>query len=128
MSYSIGKFSELTHISIHTLRYYEKEKLIIPGRQLNGRRSYTEKDITWIGFIKRLKDTGMPIKEIQKYAQLRALGDKTMQERMNLLTLHRDALEANILKMQENLENLDNKIQYYQQEINKIDNPTDFSG
>ena len=119
MNYSIGKFSELTHISIHTLRYYEKEKLIIPGRQLNGRRSYTEKDITWIGFIKRLKDTGMPIKEIQKYAQLHALGNETMQERMDLLTLHRNTLDTEILKMQEYLESLDTKIQYYQRVINK---------
>ena len=31
--------------------------------------------LTWLQFIKRLKDTGMPIKEIQKYAQLRAKGD-----------------------------------------------------
>ena len=33
-------------------------------------------------FIKRLKETGMPIKEIKKYAVLRAKGDDTLSERM----------------------------------------------
>lgn len=117
MEYSIGEFSELTGIGIHALRYYEKENLIIPGRKENGRRFYTEADITWIGFIKRLKDTRMPIKEIQKYAYLRAQGSSTLQERMQLLVNHREALEKEIAAMQEHLGNLDVKIEYYRTEI-----------
>lgn len=42
-----------------------------------------------------------------------------MQERIDLLVLHRNILDAEILQMQEHLENLDNKIQYYRLEINK---------
>jgi DNA-binding transcriptional MerR regulator len=85
MGYSIGEFSSITGISIHTLRYYEKENLIIPERRENGRRCYSDGDVAWIQFIKRLKDTGMPIKEIQKYARLRARGDSTLEERMEML-------------------------------------------
>lgn len=117
MEYSIGKFSEITGISVHTLRYYEKEKLIIPNRKDNGRRCYTDGDITWIAFIKRLKDTRMPIKEIQKYAYLRAVGDSTLQERMNLLINHRESLQKEIIAMQEHLKNLDTKIDFYRAEI-----------
>ena len=72
MDYSIGEFSKVTGLGIHTLRYYEHENLIIPLRNANNRRRYSEKDIAWIAFIKRLKATGMPIKEIKKYAALRA--------------------------------------------------------
>ena len=43
-------------------------------------------------FIKRLKDTGMPIKEIKKYSQLRSEGSATMSERMNMLISHRYSL------------------------------------
>ena len=46
---------------------------------------YSDKDLTWIAFIKRLKDTGMPIKEIRHYAELRADGDPTLSERMEML-------------------------------------------
>ena len=85
MNYSIGEFSSLTNISIYTLRYYEKENLIIPSRKENGNRCYSEKDIIWIEFIKRLKDTKMPIKGIKEYAALRADGDSTMNQRMEML-------------------------------------------
>lgn len=119
MKFSIGEFSTITGLSIHTLRYYEKEKLIIPARQNNGRRCYSENDINWIQFIKRLKDTNMPIKEIQKYAVLRAKGDSTLIERMEMLTKHRTVLKEEITKLQEHLGNLNGKIEYYQNEIDR---------
>ncbi len=119
MNYSIGEFSDLTNISIYTLRYYEKEKLIIPNRKENGRRCYSEKDLSWLQFIKRLKDTKMPIKEIRKYAELRAYGDSTMNERMEMLIKHRTALKEEIAKSNEHLEKLNDKINYYKTTIDK---------
>ncbi len=119
MGYAIGEFSLITGISIYTLRYYEKEGLIIPERKRNGRRLYSDNDITWIQFIKRLKDTGMPIKKIQKYAQLRAQGDSTLEERMEMLIKHRGILKKEIDAMQEHLTNLDDKISYYKTEYGR---------
>jgi len=119
MNYSIGEFSDLTNISIYTLRYYEKENLIIPNRKENGRRCYNEKDLSWIQFIKRLKDTQMPIKEIKKYAELRTNGDSTLNERMEMLIKHRTALKEEIAKYNEHLEKLNDKINYYKTTIDK---------
>lgn len=119
MNYSIGQFSNLINISIYTLRYYEKENLIIPNRKENGRRCYSEKDVIWIQFIKRLKDTKMPIKEIQEYAKLRVDGDSTMIERMEMLIKHRIALQEEIAQYNEHLNKLNDKIDYYKTEIDK---------
>ena len=119
MDYSIGEFSDLTNISIYTLRYYEKENLIIPNRKENGRRCYSEQDVSWIQFIKRLKDTKMPIKEIQEYAKLRADGNSTMTERMEMLIKHRITLQQEIAKSKEHLNKLNDKINYYKAEIDK---------
>lgn len=119
MSYSIGEFSRITNISIYTLRYYEKENLIAPDRNKNGRRYYSKKDISWIQFINRLKATNMPIKEIQKYARLRAKGDSTMNERMELLLKHKTVLIKEIEKSQEYLKKLDDKINYYKTAIDE---------
>ena len=117
--YSIGEFSDLTNVSIYTLRYYEKENLINPKRMDNGRRTYSEEDIAWIQFIKRLKDTGMSIKEIHKYAELRAVGDATLEKRMEILKNHRCLLQEEIAKANENLSKLDEKIIYYENAIDK---------
>ena len=120
MEYSIGEFSKLTRLGIHTLRYYEHENLITPGRNSSNRRCYTDKDLAWIDFIKRLKDTGMPIKEIQHYAKLRANGEATLSARMEILISHRKALNEQISQLQEHMEKLDEKIEFYQREIDNI--------
>ena len=117
MDYSIGEFSKVTGLGIHTLRYYEHEGLIIPLRNSSNRRRYSEKDIAWIAFIKRLKATGMPIKEIKKYAALRAKGDVTLSERMEMLIQHRQSLNEQIRQLQEHEAMLDEKIAFYRQEI-----------
>lgn len=119
MEYSIGDFSKLVGLSIYTLRFYESEGLIIPSRRENGRRVYSEADTEWIEFIKRLKETKMPIREIQKYADLRTKGDSTLIHRMEMLTDHRINLKKEIQALQEHLEALDIKIQNYDRQIKK---------
>ena len=119
MEYSIGEFSRLTNLSVHTLRYYEHENLITPRRNSSNRRCYSDKDLAWIYFIKRLKDTGMPIKEIQRYAKLRAEGDLTLNERMEMLAVHRESLNEQIKVLQEHMAKLDDKIEFYRQEIER---------
>ena len=119
MDYSIGEFSEVTGLGIHTLRYYEHEGLLSPMRNSSNRRRYTDQDLTWIAFIKRLKATGMPIKEIKRYAALRTEGDSTLMERMELLIQHRQSLKEQIRCLQEHEAKLDEKIAFYRQEIER---------
>ena len=94
-------------------------------RNASNRRRYSEKDIAWIAFIKRLKATGMPIKEIKKYAALRAEGDVTLSERMEMLVQHRQSLNEQIRQLQEHEAMLDEKIALYRQEIEKITDAAD---
>lgn len=113
MDYAIGSFSKITGLSMDTLRYYEKEHLIQVERDAAGKRKYTDADIRWIDFIKRLKETGMPIRKIRKYANLRYQGDTTMPERLNMLEEHRMFVLSEKAKWDANLAHLDTKIQTY---------------
>ncbi|GAF38618.1 MerR family transcriptional regulator [Agrilactobacillus composti DSM 18527 = JCM 14202] len=115
MDYGIGQFSKLVGLSIDTLRYYEKEHLILPQRDDNNRRVYTDHDVKWIAFIKRLKQTGMPIKDIQCYATLRYQGDATIAERLSLLYEQRQRLKADQVELQRHVDFLDAKITTYHQ-------------
>ena len=119
MTYSIGQFANITNISAHTLRYYEKEKLLIVNRGSAGRRFYTSEDVDWILFIKKLKDTGMSIKDIREYALLRYQGDSTMQLRLAILEKHKLAVVEEKTKWESNLLNLDLKIRLYTSKLNK---------
>ncbi|MFT9057091.1 MAG: MerR family transcriptional regulator [Ethanoligenens sp.] len=120
MDYSIGAFSEITGLSIDTLRYYEKERLIQVERDTAGKRKYTDADTRWIEFIKRLKETGMPIRKIRTYAELRYQGDATMQERLRMLQKHRAYVLSEREKWDENLAHLDAKIQTYKERMDQI--------
>ena len=116
----IGEIANKTNLPASTLRYYEKKGLLKVDRDKNGRRYYKESDIEWIKFIRRLKETGMLIKDIQHYSELRYVGSITMPERLQILQLHRNYVLEQQLKWTEYLQNLDDKIEFYQQSIKNM--------
>ena len=118
----IGEIANKTNLPASTLRYYEKKGLLKVDRDKNGRRYYKESDIEWIKFIRRLKETGMLIKDIQHYSELRYVGSITMPERLQILQLHRNYVLEQQLKWTEYLQNLDDKIEFYQQSIKNMTN------
>jgi len=114
----IKAFSQMCGISAHTLRYYEKIGLLpAVERTDSNHRRYSERDVAWIAFIKRLKATNMPLGEIQRYAELREQGEGTEEARMQLLSAHARRLEQAIADEQEHLEQLKEKIRCYRQLI-----------
>lgn len=117
MEYSIGEFSRKTGLGIYTLRYYEHEGLLLPERTAANRRCYSERDVAWAAFILRLKETGMPIREIRRYAALRAEGDDTLSARMEMLIGHRANLAAELDRLHAHMEALDAKIAFYRTAI-----------
>ncbi|ECZ7680462.1 MerR family transcriptional regulator [Listeria monocytogenes] len=121
MNYTIGAFSREVELSIDTLRYYEKEKLILPKRNEINRRIYNSSDITWINFIKKLKQTGMPIKDIKEYAKLRYLGDQTIEQRMTLLYKQYDILVEKREEIELYTQFLLNKIDIYKEMLSERD-------
>ncbi|MGM0213575.1 MerR family transcriptional regulator [Enterococcus sp. AZ109] len=115
MFYSIGKFATITGFTIDTLRYYEKEGIIQPKRDENNRRIFDDRDIAWLDFIRKLKMTGMKLKDIRLYAQLRYKGDETIQERLDLLFDQADLLHTKQQEIEDHLTFLQSKISIYQQ-------------
>lgn len=116
----IKEFAAACGLSAHTLRYYEKIGLLprVERTDSNHRR-YTEQDVQWIIFIKRLKATNMPLAEIQRYAALREQGPGTEEARMQLLIDHSRRLEQVIAQEREHLHNLQEKIRFYRDRICK---------
>lgn len=109
----IGDFSRLVGLPISTLHYYERRGLLNPGKDASGHRDYAEKDVAWIAFVMRLKETSMPIEGIARYAELRAQGEETTALRLDLLEAHRVAVVAELRRQEDNLLHLDRKIEFY---------------
>lgn len=89
-----------TGLSSYTLRYYEKERIITPKRQSNGRRTYTQEDVEWILFVKQLRELNMPIETIAAYANLMMQGDVGLEKRLAFLEEYRHQVKAQIKMLQ----------------------------
>lgn len=111
---NISDFSKKTGLSPYTLRYYEKIGLIDNiSRSDSGHRQYSVRDIEWISFISRLKETGMSLKNIEHYAKLRKQGQNTIDERESILVEHHKSLKKRIENEMRHLQALESKIAHY---------------
>jgi DNA-binding transcriptional MerR regulator len=70
-------------LSAYTLRYYERAGLIDDvGRAGSGHRRYSDEDLAWFEVLQCLRATGMPIRDIRRYADLVCTGDGNDKERL----------------------------------------------
>lgn len=79
---SIMEAAEVSGLSVHTLRYYERTGLLEPvSRNGSGHRRYRAADLERIAFLTKLRATGMPIRDVRRYAELMSAGEATNEAR-----------------------------------------------
>ncbi|SFC85725.1 DNA-binding transcriptional regulator, MerR family [Nocardioides terrae] len=115
MALTIAEAAEATGLSSDTLRYYERDGLLLRpvARSASGHRRYADHDLTWIEMVTRLRATGMPIRDIRRYAALVRAGDGNEVDRLDLLQAHRDRVLAELSAVQQHLEAIETKIGIY---------------
>ena len=115
-SFSIAEAADATGLTTHTLRYYERDGLLLDAvdRASSGHRRYSEDDVGWIRMITRLRATGMPIREVRQYADLVRAGDGNEAERLQLLVAHRDRVRQQLAEVATHLEAIEFKIGLYE--------------
>ena len=112
--YTISEFGAKIGLTASTLRYYETEGLIKPHRYTNGRRYYTEDDVSWVKFINHLKGTGMSISDLKQYIAWREQGDQTIPQRLALLKQTKNNFLQQFADIQHHLQILNDKINWYE--------------
>ena len=95
--YKIGEFSTLSKTTIKTLRYYEKEKLLIPSYvdKDTGYRYYQGNQLIELSKIIALRQIGMSIDNIKKY-----LKDNNCE---SLLLNRKEEIETQLLEAEDQL-------------------------
>lgn len=115
---TVAQMSAATGVSAHTLRYYERAGLIQPiARTAGNQRRYSAADVTWLAFLIRLRETGMPIGQMREYARFRARGPVTAKERLHLLEAHQAALQTRIALLRTHETALADKIAIYRSDL-----------
>ena len=112
-TWSIGEAAEKCGLSPHTLRWYERIGLLAAiERGGDGRRRFSDADLDWLSLLTKLRATGMPVRDMQRYAELVRSG-AGQAERIELLKKHREEVRRALAAQRECLKLLDTKISYY---------------
>jgi DNA-binding transcriptional MerR regulator len=120
---TIAETAEKYGLTTDTLRYYERIGLIPPIRRSKGGiRDYGEIDHQVIGFVKRMRQAGIPVETLIEYMKLLQQGAQTRETRKEILREQRELLVKRIAELQETLENLDYKITNYDTVIVEAEN------
>ena len=116
---SIGQVAERTGLSVHALRFYEREGLLADPvrRESNGRRVYTEDDVEWLDMCIKFRSSGMPLDTIRKYTDLVRQGPGNEADRLALLKSHQDYVSAQIAELNECLNVITWKVGIYQEHV-----------
>ena len=110
---TIAEMARRSGVTAHTLRYYERIGLLDVDRGPSGHRVYDERDFARVVFLSRLRMTGMPIRELQRYVALVGEGEATVPERLAMLLAHRESVRAQLAELQFALETVEFKIAAY---------------
>lgn len=123
-SLRIGELSKRSGRSVHAIRWYEAQGLI-PGvrRDSAGRRIYSERHVSWLALIERLRGTGMSIAQMREYAALVGQGKATLKEQRAHLRAHRVRVEKSIAEWTEALQLLNRKIGFYDEWLTSGERP-----
>jgi len=114
-AYTVSEVSAQTGLSAHTLRWYEQVGLLDPvNRDAAGRRRYSEDDLGRLGFLLKLRSTGMPVRDMIRFVELsRIENDAGVAEKLQILVDHRERVLAQINALQEDLKIIEFKIDIY---------------
>ena len=113
---SIGQVAERTGLSVHALRFYEREGIFanVVRRGPDGRRRYDEDDVEWLTVCVVLRASGMPIPVIRRYTELVRQGPGNEEERLGIMREHREAVKARMARLSEALDLINYKVGVYE--------------
>lgn len=116
--YSIGEVSEMFGLTIPTLRFYDKEGLLLDlERDSSGIRKLNEKTMEALRVIECLKKSGMQIKEIKEFMHWCSLGDKTIEKRKEMFLARKKSIEKEMEELEQALNMINYKCWYYDEAL-----------
>jgi DNA-binding transcriptional MerR regulator len=113
---TVQQTAELTGLSEHNLRYYERVGLIRPVRRhaSSKHRRYSSLDVAKIETLSCLRAAAMPLEQMRRYFELMEQGADAAPHLQELLKEQRVVLQRKIEQMRSTMEYLEHKIAYWE--------------
>jgi DNA-binding transcriptional MerR regulator len=117
---SIGEVAQQTGLSVHALRFYEREGLMLTRRiprGSGGHRRYGPQDVYWLRIAIKLRACGMPLARIRSYAELVRQGPGNEQQRLELLREQQRHIENQLAELHDCLRTITRKVGTYERHL-----------
>ena len=112
--YTIGQVSEMFHLPVSTLRYYDREGLFPGLERQSGIRRFGERELEALRVIECLKASGLEIRDIKQFMEWTTEGSATYAQRRQLFEKRKEAVEQELRQLQKTLDMLRYKCWYYE--------------
>ena len=111
--YTIGQVSEMFHLPISTLRYYDKEGFF-PNLERKGNiRYFNDNELEALRIIECLKQSGLEIKDIKQFFEWVTEGSSSYTKRKELFEHRKASVKEEIKQLEKTLAMLEFKCWYY---------------
>jgi DNA-binding transcriptional MerR regulator len=117
---SIGEVARRTGLTVHALRFYEREGLLLTqhvARGTSGHRRYSEQEVYWLRICIKLRRSGMPLAKIRRFAELVREGPGNEQQRLELLREQQRHVESQLAELEECLRIINRKVGIYEEHL-----------
>ena len=111
--YTIGQVSEMFHLPISTLRYYDKEGFFPNLVRKGNIRYFSDNELEAIRVIECLKQSGLEIKDIKQFFEWVTEGSSSYTKRKELFEHRKAAVKEEIKQLEKTLAMLEFKCWYY---------------
>lgn len=118
-TFSISEAAVRTGMSVHALRYYERNGLLVTNvaRNPSGHRRYSSDDLEWIQICRQLRRSGMSLTTLRHSTELVRSGPGNEKERLDLLRDQQARVLAEMHDLQASLDLISYKVDFYQQRV-----------
>lgn len=119
---NIAQAAAQSGLSVDTIRFYEKSAMLPKlARDKRGWRSFDPLSIEWLVTLERLRATGMPLKDVKRFAVLAnsaaSNSSAAATERLALLERHQERLKQRRTALDACEKFLTYKIKIYRKQV-----------
>ncbi|CAO5186101.1 MerR family transcriptional regulator [Frankia sp. AiPs1] len=112
----IGAAAAQSGLSVDTIRYYDTLGLLyFADRDPAGRRRFSDDAVRWLVFLRQMRATGMPLRQLREYIEQREQGRDGVGGVLHVLREHQRAMLAARAELDDCLAMVEGKITKYEQ-------------
>ena len=117
MTYTVKEFTQMFHVTEHTVRYYTDIGLLPCNRDGGNHRIFDDSATNWMRGITCLKNCGMPIKDIKRYIDLCQMeeSEENLLARYRIIAKQREAAHKKVAEAKATADYMDFKLKHYEE-------------